>query len=198
MNSLVATQQSAVAYQGITEGLFNRFVEFIDARPKTVETYSRALRQFFRFLSLRGVMQPTREDVIAFREEMRQTHKPGTIQLYVIAVRQFFKWTAQEGFFPNIAENVKGAKLDREHKKDYLTSAQSKEVLSSIDQSSQQGNEDRRQRMHRPGTNQFEKTTNRIRQTCCYTRKDYDGNAITEPTFGDLLTQPHQEHRSGQ
>ena len=52
MNSLVATQQSAVAYQGITEGLFNRFVEFIDARPKTVETYSRALRQFFRFLSL--------------------------------------------------------------------------------------------------------------------------------------------------
>lgn len=142
MNSLVATQQNAVAYQGITEGLFNRFVEFIDARPKTVETYSRALRQFFRFLSLRGIMQPTREDVIAFREEMRQTHKPGTIQLYIIAVRQFFKWTAQEGFFPNIAENVKGAKLDREHKKDYLTSAQSREVLSSIDSEGQQGARD--------------------------------------------------------
>ena len=142
MNSLVATQQNAVAYQGITESLFNRFVEFIDARPKTVETYSRALRQFFRFLSLRGIMQPTREDVIAFREEMRQTHKPGTIQLYIIAVRQFFKWTAQEGFFPNIAENVKGAKLDREHKKDYLTSAQSREVLSSIDSEGQQGARD--------------------------------------------------------
>lgn len=142
MNSLVATQQNAVAYQGISESLFNRFVEFIDARPKTVETYSRALRQFFRFLSLRGIMQPTREDVIAFREEMRQTHKPGTIQLYIVAVRQFFKWTAQEGFFPNIAENVKGAKLDREHKKDYLTSAQSKEVLSSIDSESQQGARD--------------------------------------------------------
>lgn len=142
MNSLVARQQNAVAYQGITEGLFNRFVEFIDARPKTVETYSRALRQFFRFLSLRGIMQPTREDVIAFREEIRQTHKPGTVQLYIIAVRQFFKWTAQEGFFPNIAENVKGAKLDREHKKDYLTSAQSKEILSSIGQDSQQGARD--------------------------------------------------------
>lgn len=142
MNSLVVTQQNALASQGITESLFNRFVEFIDARPKTVETYSRALRQFFRFLSLRGIMQPTREDVIAFREKMRQTHKPGTIQLYIITVRQFFKWTAQEGFFPNIAENVKGAKLDREHKKDYLTSAQSKEVLSSIDSESQQGARD--------------------------------------------------------
>ena len=142
MNSLVAIQQNAVVSQGVSEALFNRFVEFIDARPKTVETYSRALRQFFRFLSLKGIMQPTREDVIAFREEMRQTHKPGTIQLYIIAVRQFFKWTAQEGLFPNVAENVKGAKLDREHKKDYLTSAQSKEILSSIDQGSQQGARD--------------------------------------------------------
>ena len=139
MNTSIIAQQNTVVYDGITEDLFNRFVAFIDARPKTIETYGRALRQFFCFLSRKGITQPTRNDVIAFREEMRQTHKPGTIQLYIIAVRQFFKWTAQEGFFPNIAENVKGARLDREHKKGYLTSAQSKEILSSIDQSSQQG-----------------------------------------------------------
>lgn len=133
INSVAETRQYAVAYQDITEGLFTRFIAFIDASPKTAETYSRALRQFFRFLSQRGIVRPTREDVIAFREEIRRDHKPGTIQLYIAAMRQFFKWTAQEGLYPDITENVKGVKLGREHKKDYLTSAQSREILSAID-----------------------------------------------------------------
>jgi integrase/recombinase XerC len=137
MNSLAVIQGGGAT--AVTESLFFRFVEFMDAKPKTIETYTRALRQFFRFLSLRGIARPTREDVIAFRNELRGRCKPGTIQLYIIAVRQFFKWTAQAGLFPNVAENIKGAKLDREHKKDHLTSAQAKDVLDGIDQGGVQG-----------------------------------------------------------
>ncbi|OLF49049.1 tyrosine-type recombinase/integrase, partial [Streptococcus acidominimus] len=53
--------------------------------------------------------------------------------------RIFFKWTAQEGLYPNIAEHVKGAKLDKNHKKDYLTSRQAKEVLAGVQTDSEEG-----------------------------------------------------------
>lgn len=128
-----------VAYRHCVEAMAGRFFAFLDAKPKTVETYSRALRRFFHFLADRSITQPVREDVLAFREELRTRCKPGTVQLYIIAVRQFFKWTAQEGLFPNIAENIKGAKLDRGHKKDYLTSAQARDILNSVKRDSVRG-----------------------------------------------------------
>lgn len=135
MDNLAVAKNNNELFQGISENLFNRFVSFIDARPKTVETYKRALRQFFRFLLLRGIKYPVREDLVAFREELRISHKPCTIQLYIVALRQFFKWTAQEKLFPDIAASIKGAKIEREHKKDWLNSRQARDLLSSIDKS---------------------------------------------------------------
>lgn len=121
--------------------LYARFIKYIDAgSPKTVQTYSRAIRQFIKFLAERGIDAPTREDVLAFKADLQETgHKPTTIQNYVIAVRQLFQWTEQEGLYPNIADHVKGAKLDKEPKKDYLTTRQVKKVLETVERDSLQG-----------------------------------------------------------
>ena len=119
---------------------FDRFINYLDASPKTVETYKKALRQFFNYLGVHGIRQPQREDVIAFRDDLKASGlKPTTVQNYITATRLFFKWTEQEGLYPNIAEHVKGAKLDRNHKKDYLTSRQAKEVLASIETDTEEG-----------------------------------------------------------
>ena len=131
------------ARDSITEDLFSRYISFLDASPKTIETYSKALRQMFGYFSLNGISQPTREDIIAFREELKASgHKPTTVSNYMAAVRLFFTWTAQERIYPNIAEHLKGAKLDREHKKDYLTSGQVKRVINGIERDSLQGKRD--------------------------------------------------------
>lgn len=134
-----ATSGALTAPQTITEDLYHRFVSFLDASPKTIETYTRALRQFFAYLSSKGITQPTRDDVIAFREELKAEHKPTTVQNYIVAVRLFFQWTDQEGIYRNVADKIKGAKLNREHKKDYLTSRQIKAILRSVDRSTVQG-----------------------------------------------------------
>lgn len=119
---------------------FERYISYLDASPKTVETYTKALRQFFKYLSVHGIRQPKREDVIAFRDDLKASGlKPTTVQNYITATRIFFKWTEQEGLYPNIAEHIKGAKLDKNHKKDYLTSRQAKEVLSSVDKETEEG-----------------------------------------------------------
>ncbi|HFI0639975.1 TPA: tyrosine-type recombinase/integrase [Streptococcus suis] len=138
----------AVGYRGqelavttvITYDTFERFIRYLDASPKTIETYTKALRQFFNYIGVHGIRKPQREDVLAFRDDLKASGlKPTTVQNYITATRIFFKWTAQEGLYPNIAEHVKGAKLDKNHKKDYLTSRQAKEVLAGVQTDSEEG-----------------------------------------------------------
>lgn len=128
-----------IEYQPITTNMMQDFINFIDAAPKTVETYTKAIRQFYRYLSFKGIDRPTREDVIAFREELKTDHAAATVQNYMVAVRLFFSWANSRGLYPNVAENLKGAKISRGYKRDYLTSKQVKKVLSTIDTSTTQG-----------------------------------------------------------
>lgn len=126
-----------------TDELFQAFTKYIDAKPKTVETYTKALRQLGGYFAEHHIDKPTREDVIEFREALKATgHKPTTVQTYITATRLFFSWLEQEGFYPNVAAHIKGAKLDREHKKGYLTSRQVKAVLADIDRTTLQGKRD--------------------------------------------------------
>ncbi len=112
------------------------FIKYLDSSPRTVDTYKKAIKQFFIYLKQREITQPGRDDVIAYREELRARGcRPTTIQNYIIALRLFFDWCEASGLYPNIARHVKGAKLTREHKKDALTADQVKMILDKIDRS---------------------------------------------------------------
>lgn len=114
--------------------LMPRFISFIDASESTARAYSRNLKQFFDYLYRHEIKNPRREHVIAYRDSLKDRGlKNTTVQAYIIAVRMFFKWTGSEGLYPNIAEHVKGAKVSRSHKKDYITSNQAKKLIQSID-----------------------------------------------------------------
>lgn len=143
MNDLVVVQSSAVAAQESLNGEYvSRWISYIDAKPRTVETYSKALKRFFVYMNDQGIARPSREDIVSYRDYLKLEHKPTTVQGYMVAVKLFFQWTAQEGLYPNVAEHVKGAKLDREHKKDYLTSKQVVKMLGGIDTSTERGKRD--------------------------------------------------------
>lgn len=142
MNELLAMEQSPLVIREISEEVFNSWTSFIDASPRTVETYSKAIKQFFRYLQGKGIKQPQREDIVAYREYLSKDHKPTTVQSYLAAVKLFFQWAEQEKIYPNIAQRVKGAKLDTEHKKDYLTKKQVSKLLKSIDRSTLKGKRD--------------------------------------------------------
>lgn len=125
--------------QTVSADLFRRWITYIDASPKTVATYTRAIKRFFLYLQAAGISQPTRETVVQYREYLKQDHKPTTVQSYLTAVKLFFQWTDQEGLYPDIANHVKGAKLDTGHKRDYLTSKQAARLLEGVDRSSLKG-----------------------------------------------------------
>jgi integrase/recombinase XerD len=123
----------------LTQDLFSRWIAFIDASPKTVEAYTKGIKYFGEYLSICGIRQPTRETVIAYRDELKKNHKPTTVQSYLEAVKLFFQWTEQERLYPNIAAHIKGAKLDSEYKRDYLTTKQVSKLLDAIDTSTLKG-----------------------------------------------------------
>lgn len=124
----------------ITTDIFNRFVAFIDASESTAATYTRTIRQFIKYLQQNCILNPTRSDILAYKKGLETAgKKPTTINNYLTAVKMFFKWTASEGIYPNIADHVKAPKLDRAHKKDYLTENQVSEILAGIDRGTPTG-----------------------------------------------------------
>lgn len=119
-----------------------RFIAFLDATPRTVDTYNRALRSFIRFLSDQNITAPTRDTIKDYKEFLLQEHKANTVRLYIVAVRLFFSWLEQEHIYSNIAEHIKGVKVPTGHKRDYLSAEQLRGILKSIDRTTPQGRRD--------------------------------------------------------
>lgn len=142
MNEVAILERGEILSQSISAELFYRWTSYIDAKPKTVETYSRAIKQFITYLQDNGISQPQRSDILAYRDSLKADHKPSTVQGYIMAVKQFFRWAEQEGIYPNVASHVKGAKIDKGFKKDYLTSAQVGQLLQTIDRDTLKGKRD--------------------------------------------------------
>lgn len=121
---------------------FKEYVSFLDASERTIQTYTGNIRQFVKWCRERGIKSPTRADIITYREELKQRCKPATVAGYITALRLFFRWTAQQGLYPNIADHLKGAKLEAGHKKDYLNAQQIKQILASINTDTARGKRD--------------------------------------------------------
>lgn len=130
MNELTIRENNQVA---ISNDLFNMFLSFIDTKKTTSETYIRCIRQFIKWTKENNINNPTRQDVIAYRDYLKSHLKPSTVQTYIISLKQFFKWLEAENQGKDITKNIKGAKVNREFKKDYFTSSQIKEIIAQED-----------------------------------------------------------------
>lgn len=115
------------------ETYFNDFIKYVDRSEKTTRTYLTNLRQFAKWLQATGTTNPTREDIISYREYLTQTRKPNTVKQYLQSVRQFFAWTAANNYYPNIAANIHAPKVRQDaHKKEALTAADVLTIEKSI------------------------------------------------------------------
>ena len=121
--------------------LFSRFIDYTDRKETTVKGYLTCIRQFARWIEINGIQQPTRDDVKAYRDHLASSDlATGTQQQYLRSVKHFFKWTAAEGLYPNVADNIHGAKIRHDvHKKDALQREDVAQIAATIDRSDEQG-----------------------------------------------------------
>ena len=124
-----------------TYSLFDRFIDYTDRKPTTVKGYFTCIRQFIKWLEVNGITQPERENIKAYRDYLSGSNlATGTQSQYLRAVKHFFKWTASEGLYPNVADNIHGAKVRHDvHKKDALERDDVAKIAATIDLSNENG-----------------------------------------------------------
>lgn len=126
----------------LTAEMQTRFIAYIDARPQSIAAYGKGLKHFFQYLNTANITSPRREDMLKYREHLKANYAPATTSLYLTATRLFFQWTDQEGLYPNVAERIKGATIDRAHRKGYFTSAAIKNIIGTTDRNTTSGKRD--------------------------------------------------------
>ena len=127
MEKLVLNEKNKIMVKDYIE----RYLDYIDVSDNTIKTYNVGLLQFMEYLKRNNIQDPTREDVIAFREYLKEEQlKPNTINAYLIAIRNFYNWLEYEGITKDIAKKIKGIKLERKHLKRGLSLEEIKKVLS--------------------------------------------------------------------
>ena len=127
--------QQGTTYAGtFGDSLIERFAKFAGVSSSSRQTYTKCLKQLFKFFSANEITNPSRADLIDWLDDMKEDGKSAsTIQLYLTATKIFFRWTAQEGIYPNIADHMKsGVKPSHNHKKDALSTDQCKELVKSV------------------------------------------------------------------
>lgn len=107
------------------------FLKFIDVSKMTEQTYSSGVKQFMIYLNENGIKAPTREDIIAFRDELKEEHSVATINSYLSSISAFFKYLDYKGIYQDITINVKHLKDTTLHKRKFLTINDCKYILEN-------------------------------------------------------------------
>lgn len=158
----IYNRQQLTPAQDFSGSLFADFVQWIDRGEKTTRTYLTNLRQFMAWMKYAGITNPTRSDIISYRQwltaehdaiqldpeapagwsyrtdstgnPVRMTCKGNTAAQYLRSVTQFFKWAAASGLYPDIAANIHAPKVKHDtHRKDALTAQEVLQIESSIE-----------------------------------------------------------------
>jgi site-specific recombinase XerD len=122
--------------------LVERFLAALDAQPNTKRTYRRSLRQFFLYLEKHKISRPRREDILAFKQWLRDQGKSACyLSNLLTATRKFFQYLASERIYPDVAQGIRGTK-PAWGLRDPLSIADTKKLLASIDRSTLLGKRD--------------------------------------------------------
>ena len=130
MNSL-AMIDNDLSIQKIM-GFKNKFIEYLDVDDLTLRAYKCGINNFIEYLKSNNIEQPNRDDLINYRDMLRNNYSSNTVNSYMIAIRSLFKYLEMNGFYKNICVDIKGAKYDTTPKKQVLSIEQAQTIYKSL------------------------------------------------------------------
>ena len=150
MNTLSQTYNKSLTTQDIREMLFNSkdfildetilidFVRSLDATEQTKETYLKGARRFITYCKDNNILEVNEADIMNYKNYLRNNYKASSISMYITSLKKLYKFLEKKGI-RNITTDLKGAKNTRNFKKDPLTIEQTKDLLKSIDTTTDEG-----------------------------------------------------------
>ena len=108
------------------------FIDYLDVDDKTISAYRVGISALMNYLKDNNIKYPTRNDIIGFRDMLRDNYSSNTTNTYMIAVRALFKYLEIHKLYENICVDIKGAKYTTTPKKQVLTQEQAKQIYSNL------------------------------------------------------------------
>lgn len=108
------------------------FIDYLDVDDLTLKAYKVGINALMQYLNENGIKNPTRNDIIAFRDMLRANYSSNTVNTYMIAVRALFKYLEIHELYKNICIDIKGAKYDTTPKKEVLSIEQAQNIYKNL------------------------------------------------------------------
>lgn len=126
------TTPAEVTQQAEISQVISVFAQQQDVKPTSRTLYSRAVTQFFEWVTATGrqVQSLTIADVIAYKDNLLSCGKSTlTVGGYINAIRRFYVWAEANKLYPNIAKGVHAPKRKQEFMKQPLSVGKVGELL---------------------------------------------------------------------
>jgi site-specific recombinase XerD len=108
--------------------VIDKYLGYLDLKEITVNSYRKILYDYYDFI--KGIpTSATRSDVLKYKDSLKKRVKSASVQKYIVVVRNFYRWFHIEGYGQNIAEGIKGAKIEPTFKRQSLTLDEAKKLL---------------------------------------------------------------------
>lgn len=143
--ALIPTERNTAieSVKNVIENAVEKFLACLDAKERTKEAYRKSLRVFEIWISDKGIKNPQREHILAYKDFLQSKTIVGndgnikslsslTVSAYLTALRRFFMFLEGEKIYPNIAKDIKGLKRPRGFLKENLTKDEAKRLLDGI------------------------------------------------------------------
>ena len=129
---------------------FDKFIEYTETNPKTMQNYKTFLKLFIKYLKEKEITQPDFETIHEYKMFLNTYRNPDTKKAlseasknqYFQAVKHFFKYLSAFGLYPNIAIGYKSFKVDEGTSKEAFNEEEVRTILSSIDRTTEKGKRD--------------------------------------------------------
>lgn len=108
------------------------FIDYLDVDDKTLKVYKNGINCFKKYLKENGIKTPNRDNVIGFRNMLRETYSSNTVNAYMISIRSLFKYLEIHSLYKNIAVDIKGDRYSQVPKKQVLTQEQAREIYNDL------------------------------------------------------------------
>ncbi|HEX9830449.1 MAG TPA: tyrosine-type recombinase/integrase [Thermodesulfobacteriota bacterium] len=119
------------------EELINRFIEALDRRETTKETYLKALREFAKWLAGGTPLILTSHDIQRYKDFLVSKNlSPTSLSTYLTSVRRFYDYLISvQMVTENPAKKIRGSGRPQRHLRDPLSHDEVENLLSAIDPS---------------------------------------------------------------
>lgn len=144
LNSFLVAQNKKEIFKSevnfnINDLILDDFKANLDATKTTKETYVKCIKVFMDYCNKYNISEITHATLIQYKEWLTDNNKKAnTVSMYVTSLKKLYKYLETKGF-KNIASDLKGSKQKRNYSKDPLTLDQAKDLLNSIDRTTNEG-----------------------------------------------------------